>query len=199
MSQLNNRLLTVAIVLFIITTVASNGAVRTVAQSVSEVIVKNTTSNPVPVKSIGTTAVKVNNPATTPVWVQDVNEARQPIQKTILVSMPNGQEFKSKDMYVVPFGKRLVIEYVSGKSNVPDTQGILSVAIYTKVSGGSSPHFVDLTWQGGYGGRSHFTTGEMVRLYADAGTTVSTDFMRTGNTDEAIWYVTFSGYLVDVP
>jgi hypothetical protein len=199
MSQLNNRLLSIAIVLFIATTLASNGTVRTVAQTVSEVIVKNTTSNPVPVKAVGTTSVKVTNPVTAPVWTRDVNEARQPVQHTCSLNLNPGTRFGECELYTVPAGKRLVIEYVSGDGYVPVDQHLVAVRVYTTVGFSTISHAVNPKWQGHAAPYSYYTVGELTRIYADAGFKITVQALRSDPDQWGIWSASLSGYLVNVP
>lgn len=94
--------------------------------AVQEVLITNTTNQPVPV----TGAIGVTNTAANPVPVSGtvavngtvaVADAREPFEIRVNVSLPSG-EFSSSGSFVVPEGKRLVVEFASAQVSVPDGQ-----------------------------------------------------------------------------
>ena len=214
MSMLNNRLLSVAIIVFIATTLGSNGAVRTLAQTVSDVVVKNTMSNPVPVKAVGTTIVSVNNPitapvwtwvrnpATIPVWVRDVDSARQPLQAQYDFEINEGSYgWAGLTALTVPAGKRLVLEYVSFRLTIPQGQNPQDGLTIEVTNGGKLVQYwlVPPTYSGTLGNTYVYVSSEPVTLYGDPGTTVGVGASRSALTGTARVRVSLSGYLVNVP
>ena len=118
------------------------------------------------------------------------NPARQPVHAFLTLSTD----------YVVPAGKRLVIEWVSGSASIPDVAGDHLVAVLVRTALGG-PGAIDqrlpltptlvLT-------RKLYSFAELTRLYADPGTTVSISYSYTGGVSDVIVTGVFSGYLVDV-
>jgi hypothetical protein len=227
MSTLNNRLLSVAIVLFIVTTLASNGAVRTLAQTISDVVVKNTASNPVPVKAVGTTIVSVSNPATAPVWarvtnpatspvwvrgtnpatfplwVRDVDTARQPFQAQYNFEISEGSYgVGGLTAVTVPARKRLVLEYFSIRLTIPQGQSPQDGPTIEVTNGGQLVEYwlPPPTYSGTLAGTTYvYVSSEPVTLYGDPGTTIGVGASRSALTGTARVKVSLSGYLVNVP
>lgn len=215
MSTLNNRLLSVAIIIFIATTLGSNGAVRTLAQTVSNVVVKNTTTNPVPVKAVGTTIVSVNNPATAPVWVRatnpatapvwvrDVDGARQPFQAQYDFEINEGSYgWGGLAALTVPARKRLVLEYVSFRLTIPQGQNPQDGPTIEVTNGGKFVQYwlEPPTYAGTLGGSTYvYVSSQPVTLYGDPGTTIGVGAGRSALTGTARVRVSLSGYLVNVP
>ena len=153
-----------------------------------DVVVTNTTSNPVPTQAVGTTVV------------QDIdNGARQPFQEGVQVTLDPG--FAGQNGFVpVPTGKRLVIEYASARGSVPAGQTMV-FTIVTQLSGELSGKFHTLpaTQQFTSASTDSFITGQQVRLYADSGTTVFLRADRNSAAGTGSFLFTISGYLINVP
>jgi hypothetical protein len=100
---------------------------------------------------------------------------------------------KGAVVYVVPDGKRAVIEYVSVTCS--DLHRVATAVVFTNSDGVTAPHLVPLDATGG----GTYTGAQHLRLYADPGTWIS---MLARNYESAT-YTCFdgaiSGYLVDAP
>ena len=119
--------------------------------------------------------------------VRDVNNpARQPFQ-TSLTDVPPSNQFK------VPSGKRLVIEYVSGRIPVGLGQQLESLYLLTTVNNAATFHFFTPILTGGVT-QSIFTVSQQTRIYADPETFVT--LYSQGGSLTAV--LTISGYLVDL-
>jgi hypothetical protein len=136
-------------------------------------------------------SVRVNNTVTDPVRVRNVNDAIQPFQAT--VSCPNTFGACAIGMYVVPMGKRAVIEYVSGKA---EGSGSFDVDpdLQTMTGGVTAQH--ELTSSTAPRGTS--TWGQQIRMYADPGSNIGAGVFTNPPTSVSFTF-TISGYLVDVP
>jgi hypothetical protein len=183
-----------------------------------DVNVTNTPANPVPVTGSITGSVTgtvglspnasvfVNNPATDPVRVRSVNDGIQPVQAhascttNALGCLPN--------IYTVPAGKRLVIEYVSAEACLlPGVAALFSIS--TSVGGQYVTHYLPGTPPANSPGSVQFgcnaspssfvTAGAQVRIYADAGTTIQGEAARNPVTGVINADLAISGYLIDVP
>ncbi len=98
--------------------------------------------------------------------------------------------------FVIPDGKRLVIEYVSGNVFV-DIGDAVVFSVSTTVDGVLAHHQLVLTPLGPSGGFAKgYTASQSMRLYADSGTEVT---VYAGNTlgGRATMHASISGYLVD--
>lgn len=157
------------------------------------------------VGNIVTNVGKSNSPTPEPSLLQGQDDAREivrkgmvlkiePPKKPIRMSAPQAYK-KVEPLYTVPNGKRLVIEQISGNSEVAKvTLGIaVSQGIDSKDSGFS--YYMQGTPQSiGY------VAHQLTRIYADSGAIVSA-IVDPGDTPprkEFISSVAFSGYLVDV-
>jgi len=170
-----------------------------------DVRVINTQTNPVPVTLTGNLAVDTSTNA--PLLVRDVdNPARQPVIRLADdVNVLVGETQASKQMYTVPAGKRLVIEFVSVRTFVGPPGQKLFVAV--GVSDGQTTYDINLaptlvgTFTVGTGG----TTGDrsaisqQTRLYANAGDTVRAFVQKNDDVGAGQATITVMGYLVDVP
>lgn len=119
------------------------------------VTVQNTSANPVPVRGA---VVVTNQPTSTPF---QTSRACEVVQVSVQC-----------DLYTVPAGKRAVIEYFSFSHGArgADVPGFdMRPALFTTVSGTTIRSFIQpLVVMG----PSEGGTGQVVRLYADPGTTV---------------------------
>lgn len=120
------------------------------------------------------------------------NPARQPVQASENVSGALG-DVLSGTVYLVPTGKRLVVEYASASSNISGDKNVYSVEIDAGSSNYSSAYLTVTP-----NGTPFAALSQPVRLYADAGTTVGmTVYSSRANASKVT--VTITGYLVDVP
>jgi hypothetical protein len=134
------------------------------------------------------------------VLVSDLDQpARQPVQGLAEVIIPTGKSASSPLTYMVPAGKRLVIEWAS-----VDVGG---------VAAGTNAMAVLGTIAGGTGASHHLSTSQFaalgttfpdqvfagpLRIYADPLTEVSL-YTVVSTASGAVTHMSFSGYLVDLP
>ncbi len=144
----------------------------------------------------GPTPVTVVNGTATPVPVTDVdNPARQPFQHPFNFTFDPTQGGNGTT-FVVPSGKRLVIEYASATIGL-ERGAIVDVLVATTVNGVEGQHHLIPTPMGpAWGFPLSYLVSKDLRVYADAGTTVS--FGMTDTISGAgISFGTISGYLVN--
>ncbi len=122
----------------------------------------------------------------------------QPFQAAVEIKLPNG--FGGENGFVaVPKGKRLVIEYVSGEAFLPTGQkGLFSVIVSLQGQTTGTRHYLASTPMGKFGAPDYFRAGQVVRLYADPGTTVMLRIDRDIATGEGLARMSLSGHLVDM-
>lgn len=176
--------------------------------------------SPLPVPVTGNTTVSgtvslasgatvlVGNTVGNPVRVRNVNDGIQPFQFHATCTSPAGILGCSPFGPPVAPGKRLVIEYVSLEACMAPGQATV-VHVQTTVSGVLISHSLPLTPVAPGPGTlfacnlpttsSTTAMGQQVRLYADPGTTVGLDAFRTSNAGIALFDISISGYLQDVP
>ena len=146
--------------------------------------------------------VSVVNTATRPVYVRDVdNPARQPFHVELYDFRMIAGDTLSTDSFIVPAGKRLVIEQVSGRFTAPAGQ-TLDLVVQTGPSEAPATHYYLPVRQGPLAPLSGdgFVLNQLSRQYAEPGSNVGVILQRRGGTDgEASGLMTFTGYLVDVP
>lgn len=184
MKNLKNFVLPAIALLVLVGSLVMSGSFRSqAASSEKDVIVVNSSADPVLVRDI------------------DVR-ARQPFQEGFTLDVPNSL-FAAEAPFTVPTGKRLVVEYVSARGFVGSGQR-LRFSIRTFLTGATEIHYLVAEQQGTefplFGDLIDiFVTSEQTRLYADAGTS----FVRADRTGPAAGPAeasfTISGYLVDVP
>ena len=181
------------------------------AENKQDVRVVNTAAEPVPVAVQGTATVTggvevTNTPlvtvdTTTPLAVRDVDRARQPFQQTGFVTFNPDATNAFADIDV-PHGKRLVVEYVDGKAELPAGQ-TAAFLVQTTITGGTFTSH----WLRGEGPRAvdgpepdEFIVSQTARLYSDAGFLMRVGVSRgSPHTGTGSGQVTVSGYLVDLP
>jgi hypothetical protein len=158
------------------------------------------------VSLVGTPAVQVSNTAANPIFVKDpAVRTRQPIrlQDKIRVSLPTATSdtFTDFNGYVVPQGKRLVIEYVNAfvPSGTNDMLLGQFVLIPTTIP---APGLVSKFPWYTFAGQGGYLTGNQVLIFLDAGfgldfvAEVPPNLYGNGTVD---FTVTLSGYLEDAP
>ncbi len=186
-----------------------------------QVNVINTPANAVPVTGsitgsvTGTvglapgTKVLIDSTVGNPVRVRNVNDAIQPVQAKASCTSPAGTiGCGPANIYTVPAGKRLVIEYASMAACMLPGQTVQS-SVATNLGGAYVTHFLNTPQPTAGPGSSAIgcnvapssltAVGQQLRLYADAGTAVLAGADRTSNLGSSSFEFTISGYLVDVP
>jgi hypothetical protein len=143
-----------------------------------------------PSVTVGSLPAVSINPAANSVQVENVvfvREAKTPVQ--------------GSHGYEVPEGKRLVIESVFMRAVIGNNGGnsYFSPTVSTSVNGTFISHPLPVSSVLHYGltDLNYYTASLQVRLYADAGTTVTAQFNFTGNGISS-QHFSFTGYLEDV-
>ena len=137
------------------------------------------------------------------------NPARQPFQIALLVQLDPGVAV-ADNLFPVPDGKRLVIEYVSGFGEIPIGQSLTNVSVSTSVRGDTPPnqsppvvsHFFVPTVTGSYNGTvNNNVISAQTRFYSDGcnGCYVQVQANRNGTNGSADFHFSIAGYLVDIP
>jgi hypothetical protein len=153
---------------------------------------------PLSAYAAATTNVTVVNTATQPVPVLDVqNPAKQPFQYFFNFNFDPTQGGNGES-FIVPVGKRLIIEFVSATMAV-ERGSIVDVVVDTTVGGVEGTHHLVPTSVGAaWGFPMSYIVSKDMRVYADPGTKVS--FGITDNlTGNGTSWGTISGYLISVP
>jgi hypothetical protein len=173
------------------------------AAAVLNVFITNDAAHPVPV----TGSVGVNNASDSPVPVNgevgisgtvEVADDRQPFETRIdLVEF--GQSVAS-DSYQVPAGKRLVVEFISARVNVPSGQTPL---VSANASTGATGFAIPVELQGVGNGNAFYAGATPVLDFAAPGSfyTVSLERQLPGGglpTGSSGGFVYLSGYLIPV-
>jgi len=176
--------------------------------------VVNSPTNPVPVTGSiglsGTASVNVVNTPNVKVvntvpTVNAANPAFQPFQDEEVIGWNAGSGLIGNDgTFLVPSGKRLVIEFVSFELTIPTgTRPTFNSVKIVNANSNTIPisFLIPLSFQGSafLGGQNSdvFIGSSPTRLYADPGSTVTLS-VRTNNADNGLAEVSVSGYLVDV-
>jgi hypothetical protein len=145
---------------------------------------------------IASSANTVKIDSTNPVLTRDVdNPARQPFSTSLVFNV------NDSSVLIVPEGKRLVIDYISGECFVSPGQ---TVTLLANVHLGSftNPHILPMVSHGPdqFGTTEHLVVSQQVRMYAD----LFVEFrarkneILAGPTNPQI-NMTVSGYLVNLP
>jgi len=211
--QKQNRQTVVALALVVLAVgVNLGGTGRVIADAVKDVIVANTAAHPVPVTLQGTLPAISGNVAVTntptvnvaslpTVIFQNRDEpARQPFQRFASFQM-QAPATGAGDTFTVPAGKRLVIEYVSLRTNI--NTGANQVVSYSlsNQGGGSLGTFSFVpqpTIDSAIGTTGYIAHGQL-RAYCDPGTNVTITAVRNSTNDSDTVNYTVSGYYVNVP
>lgn len=151
------------------------------------VTVQNTAANPVPI----TGSVVVSNQTSQPTAV--------PFQAAGICNLGTGSYVTTCNVYVVPVGKRAVVEYVSLAVN-SNVGSVIEGAEYRPTLdttlGGSTIHHQLQPYK--VGGSIDPGSGQLVRLNADPGSTVVGRIATNYNYAAALVF-SISGTLVDAP
>jgi hypothetical protein len=125
------------------------------------------------------------------------SSAHQPFEQLIAFELSDGQG-NGQDSIVVPSGKRFVIEFITAIVTVQVGQNAV-VTFFVQTGGVGAPgivHCLALTPQGTFIGAT-FAASQLVRLYADPGTTVIFELARSAATGVASGNISVTGYLED--
>jgi len=149
----------------------------------STVNVGNTSANPIPVVNLG-------GGSSTPL---------QPVQVDTSTQENPGSNVSTLNLFTVPAGKTLVIEFVTMTGQVPlgqhvETMEIISVA---PPFGGASHQMLVNPQPDAVDTEPIFRASQMVKIYAQTGSTVQALFRRSASNLSATYGVSISGYLVD--
>jgi len=135
------------------------------------VVVTNTSANPVPVQATGTLEVQATG--TVPVHEQgtasvNVTNTSVPVHEQGIASVqqagtPTTVHFSNLTTYTVPAGKRLVIEYVSGYA---DVSGYIVLEV---IGGGTSANHTLPTQDASTEFVNRWVTSEQVTIFAGPG------------------------------
>jgi hypothetical protein len=126
------------------------------------------------------------------------NAARQPVQFPLTINGLDGSVNVSGSAYVVPAGKRLVIEQITASVGLPTPQWA-QCFIFVTSGGNTTRHFLRLDPPIVDAGFGYFYTTLSVRLYADPGTNVVLGLARNSSSGAWTGFLTASGYLVNLP
>lgn len=154
-----------------------------------DVRVVNGPSQPVPVRLGGPVAITTTAPL--PVAVVGA-PVPQPFQFTYHSANP-----LTNQGFVVPVGKRLVIEHVSC-SGSDTVDSLLAVEVHTRVGIETTPHLCPFTVRADMG-RMAYAGSLPMRAHADGGTRVGFQIYGFGFTSSRLAFASLSGYLVDQP
>jgi hypothetical protein len=134
--------------------------------------------------------------------VSDIdNPARQPVQFNATVQFTAGNTLATVDSpFLVPSGKRLVIETITGEIFVPQGQQIRPTLITTAAGNFAPNHTLVFNSKVTFGFQDIYRATLPVRFYADPGTSILLSIHRDSTTgNSGIAEITFSGYLVKLP
>lgn len=162
----------------------------------------------VPVTIAGTPAVSVANLPlgtagplnTTVLLVKNLdNAAQQPLQ--VPFTCTTGQNGNCTSSFNIPAGKIFVAEYVQTTSHEPPSVNALYYRLQTTSGGQTVSYFYDSGSQIVGQGLKMRTSEHMVRIYADAGSTIFLSGFAdlNGNPNGLDVSVTVSGHLVNAP
>lgn len=106
----------------------------------------------------------------------------------------------ASDTYIVPAGKRLVIEHVSSFAELHPGQAQTYILLRVTQGTASFQHFLEVTQPIAFTLTQAFaSSSQPLRLYVDAGEAVQAVSGRNSNENVGYFSMQVSGYLVDVP
>jgi len=187
--------------LFLALALALGMGPRAYAQSVSlPVRVVNGASHPLPV--VLAAPADVNVLTLPPV---ESRPAKTPFQRELYIEVPSGT-MSATQSFMVPAGRRLVIEFVAGNTRLSDWEYV-RLTLRTIAGGESVGHeLAPTTYRRAFEGSQPpynpdlvIGFSQLVKVYADPGTSVNLTFLRTENREASPAGLTasVSGYLVD--
>jgi hypothetical protein len=181
----------------------------------SQVTVVNTAANPVPITAANPVPVNIQNQPTVNIGtLPSVNVSNQPTVNingipTVKVVQDiepfqrfgsctiNDNERECNDEYIVPTGKRLVIEYFSCQAGIFTGQNLMCL-VGTVVGDHSAFHALPITpLVTAESGQHYNSAGQLIKVYADSGTTVTFRIRRNGSFGSCLVVNSISGYLVN--
>jgi hypothetical protein len=126
------------------------------------------------------------------------NPAFEPFQGRVGFSVD--ELFAQDVLLTVPAGKRLVIEYMNRRAELPIGQTIIHVRMQIVEAGGngSIEHCFGAEFQGTQGGQDHFTFNHLMRVYAAPGSSITVIVNRSATDAFGTASVAVTGYFVDI-
>jgi hypothetical protein len=134
--------------------------------------------------------------------------AQQPFQQSVGVSISNGS-FSSGSVtaFTVPSGKRLILETVEFHTQVPSPEQVIVAEVQMNAAGGQVFFAIPVSFQGTipvFNGvtsekKTNYAGLHPASFFADPGTNVEVDFVRSAASEEVTGIFDFAGYVVDVP
>jgi hypothetical protein len=155
------------------------------------------------VNVVNSPPVQLSSSVASPLFTRDVNEAVQPVQLIMHIDLLDNESFGQADAFLVPSGRRLVVEFVSAQGSANPGQLVSLVNLLARFNGATT--FAGVRLQpiapDGFQGIPVESAGsQLVRIYADPGSTLVVTVRRTGGYSErAFGEVFLSGYLAPVP
>jgi hypothetical protein len=147
-------------------------------------------------------SVTVVNTPDAPVPVRDVDKQnRQPVSATVSIPLLEGESVGENDLFQVPVGKLLVIEYVTARVRLAQGQSIENFGFSSSFESVAGPVFLQWTDMNSTGTETFFAS-QSVKVYADRSLEqgdMEAFIERDSNTGTGQVVMTIFGYLVDVP
>jgi hypothetical protein len=146
-------------------------------------------------------SVQIANTPSNPVLTREVGAATQPFHANLSVSIPEGADRGTSMPFVVPAGKRLVVEQVSGRAFVGAPGTLLLTSLLIHQQGQQFIHYltpVEGMARAGY--QNYYVQSQQARLQLEAGMSLELFALtEKGAGAQAGMTVAVSGYLVDAP
>jgi hypothetical protein len=206
-------------------TAASFGSPHTRAVALraptSNVVVTNTSGNPVPTSAQGTTqvagtvaisgtpsvqlsgvpSVTITNDSSSPLPVTSVDvAARTPVDAFNTLTYPDGQIGGGNRVYQVPFGKRLVLQSLSIWATLGSGEGLAQCTLDRSDDVNPMSFPVFMQHQGkDFGGNEHFVGSITGPIYFNGGASVSGSYLRDSGVGTITVNLSMTGYLENAP
>ena len=149
------------------------------------------------VAQMKTVTTEIVNTLVNPVIVKDVDHAQQPWHHSATVFL-QGASGNVETVFVVPAGKRLVIESVSARVEVTPIDSVSVLNFVTSVQGFGAFQEIQVSRQGSdLNGNAIYVGTHAVRAYADPNTNVQVQFGRSSIANNASAVITLVGHLVN--
>ena len=210
-ARVSQRAVAVLIAVLCVTLIGARGATSAPsAPAVQDVNVKNTASNPVPVVGTvnsaqsGPWSVSLNGtPTVSSAQVGSWNVGitgrpsvqlapSEPVGQQLFGALSGSSATTYRQLYEVPAGKLLVLEYVSAQIGVPS-----GGRAFVEFFGATSKIYLPMSLQGSTGSTDVIVGSQPVRMYLPAGNTLWCSAYRTG-IGGGSYACDFAGYLVDM-
>jgi hypothetical protein len=139
-------------------------------------------------------------PAPGYVFTRDAdNPAFQPFQGVVGIPIAAGDLFGQATLTTVPTGKRLVIEYLDGRAELPIGQRITIVRFQTDIAGFTQiEHCFGADFQATSQNEDRLTFNHLLRAYADPGARIEVFVNRSDSAGSGSARVNLTGYFVDL-